>query len=128
MQRSTLHHERCVGVDVGAGKGSEIAVTSTLFVETVEKKPGAVATKRFHGDASRVIASGNGLKKGFSGRAANFTLDIKDAGWTFNSSQSCPCNNLDLLPTRRCARAVLAMTLCPSVRLSLCHTQVKRNC
>jgi len=66
----------------GAGKGSEIAVTSTLFVETVEKKPGAVATKRFHGDASRVIASGNGLKKGFHGRAANFTLDVKDAGLT----------------------------------------------
>ena len=55
-------------------------MTSTLFVETVEKKPGVVKTKRFHGDASRVVASGNGLKKGFSGRAANFTLDIKDAG------------------------------------------------
>jgi len=64
----------------GAGKGSEIALTSSLFVETVEKKPGASAAKRFHGDASRVVASGNGLKKGFSGRAANFTLDIKDAG------------------------------------------------
>ena len=67
---------------IGAGKGSEIAVTSTLFVETVEKKPGAVSAKRFHGDASRVVASGNGLKKGFAGRAANFTLDIKDAGLT----------------------------------------------
>jgi len=69
-----------LAVGSGAGKGSEIAVTSTLFVETVEKKPGAVTAKRFHGDASRVVASGNGLKKGFSGRAANFTLDIKDAG------------------------------------------------
>jgi len=67
-------------VSTGAGKGSEIVLTSTLFVETVEKKPGAVTAKRFHGDASRVVASGNGLKKGFSGRAANFTLDIKDAG------------------------------------------------
>lgn len=67
-------------VVTGAGKGSEIAVTSSLFVETVEKKPGVVQGKRFHGDASRVVASGNGLKKGFSGRAANFTLDIKDAG------------------------------------------------
>ena len=64
----------------GSGKGSEIAVTSTLFVETVEKKPGVVKAKRFHGDASRVVASGNGLKKGFHGRAANFSLDVKDAG------------------------------------------------
>jgi len=67
----------------GAGKGSNIAVTSSLYVETVEKKPGAVSVKRFHGDASRVVASGNGLKKGFSGRAANFTLDIKDAGMIY---------------------------------------------
>jgi len=71
---------RVMDVAAGAGKGSEIAVTSSLFVETVEKKPGVVQGKRFHGDASRVVASGNGLKKGFSGRAANFTLDIKDAG------------------------------------------------
>ena len=74
----------------GTGKGSEIAVTSILHVETVEKKPGVVQTKRFHGDASRVVASGNGLKKGFSGRAANFTLDVKDAGTTcFKCRNSC---------------------------------------
>jgi len=39
-----------------------------------------VSTKRFHGDAKRVVANGNGLKKGFSGRAATFTIDFKDAG------------------------------------------------
>jgi hypothetical protein len=64
----------------GAGKPSDIAVSSSLFVETVEKKPGATKTKRFVGDASRVVAQGNGLKKGFSGRPSVFTLDVKDAG------------------------------------------------
>jgi filamin len=64
----------------GAGKPSDIVVTSSLFVETIEKKQGEVKVKRFHGDASRVVAQGNGLKKGFHGRAATFTLDVKDAG------------------------------------------------
>jgi filamin len=64
----------------GPGKPSDIAVASSLFVETVEKKQGEVKVKRFHGDASRVVAQGNGLKKGFSGRAATFTLDVKEAG------------------------------------------------
>jgi filamin len=49
-------------------------------VETTEKKPGVSNVKRFHGDAKRVVANGNGLKKGFCGRAATFTLDFKDAG------------------------------------------------
>jgi len=64
----------------GSGKPSDINVTSSLFVETVEKKQGAVKAKRFHGDASRVVAQGNGLKKAFAGRAATFTLEVKDAG------------------------------------------------
>lgn len=64
----------------GAGKKGEINEVSSIFVETVEKKPGVVNVKRFVGDASRVVANGNGLKKGFSGRAATFTLDFKDAG------------------------------------------------
>jgi len=64
----------------GAGKKGDINEVSSIFVETTEKKPGVVSTKRFHGDAKRVIANGNGLKKGFSGRAATFTLDFKDAG------------------------------------------------
>lgn len=49
-------------------------------METVEKKPGAVTTKRFHGDASKVVAKGNGLKKAFVNRPANFTVEVKDAG------------------------------------------------
>ena len=64
----------------GNGKKSEIDEVSTLFVETVEKKPGQSKAKRLHGDAKRVVAQGNGLKKGFSGRPATFTLDVKDAG------------------------------------------------
>ena len=50
------------------------------MVETVEKKPGAVTKKRFHGDASKVVAKGNGLKKAFMNRPATFTLECKDAG------------------------------------------------
>jgi filamin len=68
----------------GSGKPSDIAQSSSLFVETIEKKPGATKAKRFHGDANRVVAQGNGLKKGFCGRPATFTLDTKDAG-----EQSC---------------------------------------
>jgi len=64
----------------GPGKKGDINETSSIFVETTEKKPGVVSTKRFHGDAKRVVASGNGLKKGFSGRPATFNLDFKDAG------------------------------------------------
>jgi len=67
-------------VVTGSGKPSDITETSSLFVQTIEKKPGAVQAKRFHGDAGRVVAQGNGLKKGFVGRAAAFTLDVKDAG------------------------------------------------
>ena len=53
---------------------------SSLYVETVEKKPGATKAKRFHGDASKVVVQGPGLKKGFPGRPATFSLDCKDAG------------------------------------------------
>lgn len=49
-------------------------------METVEKKPGAVKTKRFVGDASKVVSKGNGLKKGFMNRTNTFTIDTKDAG------------------------------------------------
>jgi len=64
----------------GSGKKGDINETSSIFVETVEKKPGVVSVKKFHGQASRVVATGNGLKKGFSGRPATFSLDFKDAG------------------------------------------------
>jgi filamin len=64
----------------GPSKPSQIPETSTLFVETVEKKQGESKVKRFHGDASRVVAQGNGLHKGFAGRASVFTLDVKDGG------------------------------------------------
>ncbi|ESN90148.1 hypothetical protein HELRODRAFT_116537 [Helobdella robusta] len=67
-------------VITGKGRQSDIVESSGLFVETVEKKPGASKAKRFHGDANKVVAQGNGLKKGFPGRAANFTLDCKEAG------------------------------------------------
>lgn len=69
-------------------------------METVEKKPGLVKVKRFQGDASRVIASGNGLKKGFSGRAANFTLDVKDAGLMLNFVSVSCFHNSDMFQMR----------------------------
>jgi len=64
----------------GKGKPSEIMEVSSLYVETVEKKPGMSKSKRFQGDASKAVVQGPGLKKGFPGRPATFTLDIKDAG------------------------------------------------
>jgi len=64
----------------GKGQASELTQLSSLYVEAVEKKPGAAKTKHFHGDASKVVASGNGLKKGFPGRPCTFNLEAKDAG------------------------------------------------
>lgn len=64
----------------GTGKPSDLQETSSLTVETVEKKPGAVTKKRFTGDASKVVAKGNGLTKAFANRPATFTLDVGNAG------------------------------------------------
>ena len=64
----------------GKGKQSEIKELSGLFVETTEKKPGLLRSKSFMGDASKVVVQGAGLKKGYVGRAATFTIDVKDAG------------------------------------------------
>lgn len=64
----------------GTGRKSDINETSALVVETEEKKPGSSAKKRFEGDASKVVAKGNGLKKTFLGRMSNFTIDTKGAG------------------------------------------------
>ena len=52
-----------------------------MVVETVEKKAGAGGkVRRFRGDASKVVAKGQGLKKAFTNRLMNFQVDIKDAG------------------------------------------------
>ncbi len=64
----------------GKGKASDIRETSGLVVETVEKVPGKSAGKRFSGDASKVVVTGNGLKKAFANRASQFNIDVKDAG------------------------------------------------
>ena len=64
----------------GKGKPSQIKESSALVVETVEKKPGAAPKKKFVGDASKVVAKGNGLQKAFMGRPATFTVDTKGAG------------------------------------------------
>merc|ERR1712038_723769 len=64
----------------GTGKSSDMTETSALAVETVEKKEGAVTKKRFHSDASKVQVKGNGLKKAFFNRLANFTIDVTGAG------------------------------------------------
>lgn len=67
-------------VVTGKGQPSELTQISSLYVEAVEKKPGAAKTKHFHGEASKVVAQGNGLKKGFPGRPCTFNLEAKDAG------------------------------------------------
>ncbi|XP_052265611.1 filamin-A-like isoform X1 [Dreissena polymorpha] len=61
-------------------KPSPILEQSSMVVETVEKKPGMKASRRFRGDASKVVASGPGIKKAFLNRAQNLTLDVKEAG------------------------------------------------
>ena len=65
-------------IQKGKGKTSNISETSTISVETTEKKGGT--TKHFHGDASKVVLNGTGMKKGFMGRPSNFTIDVKNAG------------------------------------------------
>lgn len=67
-------------VVVGKGKASDLRELSGMQFETTEKKPGLLRSKSFVGDAGKVIVQGPGLKKGFLGRAANFTIDVKDAG------------------------------------------------
>ena len=65
----------------GSGrKASPVLEHSSMVVETVEKKAGSKTTKKFRGDASKVVARGAGLKKAFMGRAQNFTIDVREAG------------------------------------------------
>lgn len=65
---------------VGRGIPSDMRETSGLYVETVEKKPGTAKSRVFHGDASKVVVQGAGLKKGYLGRNGTFTLELKEAG------------------------------------------------
>lgn len=68
-------------VVTGTGrKPSPILEQSSMVVETVEKKPGAKVSKKFRGDASKVVARGPGVKKAFLNRLQNLTLETKDAG------------------------------------------------
>ncbi|XP_029646412.1 filamin-A isoform X1 [Octopus sinensis] len=65
----------------GAGhKPCPFTETSTLVIETVDKKIGHVTTKKLRGDATKVLAKGAGLKKAFNNRVVNINLDVKDAG------------------------------------------------
>ncbi|XP_076455178.1 filamin-A-like isoform X2 [Babylonia areolata] len=65
----------------GGRKPSPILEQSSMVVETVEKKAGMGGkTRKFRGDASKVAAKGQGLKKAFTNRVLSFTLDVKDAG------------------------------------------------
>ena len=50
------------------------------MIETLEKKPGMVAAKKFHGDASKVTLKGLGLKKAFQNRVAVINVDVTGAG------------------------------------------------
>ena len=65
---------------LGRGKASDMTETSSLVVETVAKKEGKQTTKKFHSDASKVMAKGNGLKKAFMNRPATYNIDVKGAG------------------------------------------------
>lgn len=81
LRTCALHHVVCSSTCAGKGRPSDIIEHSGLVVEAVEKKAGETSkAKSFKGDASKVIAKGNGLKKAFAGSAGNFTIDIKDAG------------------------------------------------
>ena len=46
----------------------------------MEKRQASNKSRCFIGDASRVVVGGLGLKKGFIGRSATFSVDVKDAG------------------------------------------------
>ena len=89
MYTNPVLYVRCKATDrkhrraAGKGQPSELTQLSSLYVEAVEKKPGAAKTKHFHGDAGKVVATGNGLKKGFPGRPCTFNLEAKDAGTQF---------------------------------------------
>lgn len=62
-------------------KPSPVVEQSSMAVETVEKKAGAGGkVKKLRGDASKVSVKGPGLKKAFTNRVQNFTIDVKDAG------------------------------------------------
>ncbi|KAL8614771.1 hypothetical protein ACOMHN_017752 [Nucella lapillus] len=68
-------------VSGGGRKPSPITEQSSMVVETVEKKAGMGGkTRKFRGDASKVVAKGPGLKKAFTNRLLNFSVDVKDAG------------------------------------------------
>lgn len=66
-------------VVTGEGDPSEQPESSTLSVETAERKP---KMKHFTGNASKVVVQGNGLLPGKAivNRAMNFNVDIKEAG------------------------------------------------
>ncbi|XP_062570690.1 filamin-A-like isoform X5 [Saccostrea cucullata] len=67
----------------GSGSGrkpSPLSETSSMVVETVEKKPGAKSLRRFRGDASKVQVRGPGLKKARTNQTQTFSIDVKDAG------------------------------------------------
>ena len=64
----------------GSGKTSDTRDISSITIETVEKKQGATMKKRFHGDATKVVLKGNGLKKAFQNRPGTFNIDVNGAG------------------------------------------------
>ncbi|XP_041363463.1 filamin-A-like isoform X1 [Gigantopelta aegis] len=65
----------------GSGrKPSPLTEQSSMVVETVEKKVGAHVKKHHRGDASKVTAKGPGLKRAFTNRNLNVTIDTREAG------------------------------------------------
>ena len=63
----------------GLGKTSDSHETSSIQVETEEKKAGS-SKKVLRGDANKVVVSGAGLKKGHISRIGNFNVEFKEAG------------------------------------------------
>jgi len=64
----------------GTGKTPDLTETSSLAIETTDKKPGQVTKKKFIGDASKVVVKGTGLKKLFANRPGTITVDVAGAG------------------------------------------------
>lgn len=74
---------RVTGLTRKGGLSSDTKELSGITLETQEKKGGV--KKVLKGDATKVVVQGPGMKKAFAGRAANFTIEVKDAGFALLS-------------------------------------------
>lgn len=72
----------------GSGrKPLQVNEQTSMVVETMEKKHGGKSVKRMRGDASKVVARGQGLKKIRTNQQLSFSIDTKEAGKYLYTSQ-----------------------------------------